>query len=92
MIETPSRWSVRQRSFLALRLRRRPGDHFLKAGPVCSVVSHAAMWWFALSEALLMDFLDSVILDKSVLRQAQVGDSGGHLVQCTGLHSFRLFP
>jgi hypothetical protein len=50
------------------------------------------MWWFALSEALLMDFMHSVILDKSVLRQAQVGDSGGHLVQFTGLHSFRLFP
>jgi hypothetical protein len=49
------------------------------------------MRWFALSEVLLMDFMHSVILDKSVLRQAQVGDSGGHLVQCTGLNSFRLF-
>jgi hypothetical protein len=50
------------------------------------------MRWFALSKALLMDFMHSDILDKSVLRQAQVGDSGGHLVQFTGLHSFRLFP
>ena len=32
MIETPSLRSVRQRSFLSLRLCRRPGGHFLKAG------------------------------------------------------------